>query len=123
MATRAFTSTAIGSASERIQWGGLLASADDGTPYGGLFDAIRVVQVTGVFGAGGSVQIEGSLEATPTNYVVLHDLQGNDLTFTVTRIEQVQEGILHIRPRVTAGDGTTALTVIMLQAPRGRGGF
>lgn len=122
MATRAFTSTAIGSSAERLIWTGLL-NGDDGTPYGGMLDAIRNIQITGTFGVGGTVVLEGTLEATPTNYQTLNDLQGNALTFTsgTNRIEQVQEGILTIRPRVTAGDGTTSLIVTVMQARRSGG--
>jgi hypothetical protein len=122
MATRAYTSTAYGSLSERITWSGLL-NTDDGAPYSGLLDAIRTVQVTGTFSTA-TVTIQGSLEATPTNYLTLNDLQGNPLTFTTgagNRIEGLQEGIVSIRPIVSGGDGTTNLVCILMQARRSGG--
>ena len=118
MATREFTHTRIGPNARRIVWTGLL-NGDDGTPFDGFQDAIRCIQVFGTFGAGGSLQLEASLEATSTTYGILHDTAGSDLTFTAARIEQVQEGLVRYRPRVTAGDGTTTLTVIVTEGIRG----
>jgi hypothetical protein len=69
------------------------------------------VQVFGTFGAGGNLRIEGSNETTPTNWATLNDPQGNALDITGAKIEQVLELPRWIRPSVTAGDGTTALTV------------
>ncbi len=74
--------------------------------------ADRSVQVTGTFGAGGSVRIEGSLDGT--NYAALTDPQGNALDITAPKIEAITELVRWIRPAVTAGDGTTSLTVTML---------
>lgn len=73
--------------------------------------AHKEVQVTGTFGAGGSVSVEGSLDGG-TTWATLNDVQGNALTFTAARIEKIQETISRIRARVTAGDGTTSLTII-----------
>jgi len=74
--------------------------------------ADRSVQVTGTFGAGGNLRIEGSNDGT--NYSALTDPQGNALDFTATKIEGVLELTRYIRPRATAGDGTTSLTVTMI---------
>lgn len=119
MATRTFTHTRIGPNANRIVWTGLL-NGDDGTPFDGHQDAIRNVQVFGTFGAAGSAQLEATLEATSTTFGVLHDSAGSDLTFTAARLEQVQEGLVRYRPRVTAGDVTTSLTVIVTEGIRGR---
>lgn len=89
-----------------------LANGDDGSPIELANFADRSVQVVGTFGAGGSVRIEGSLDGT--NYAPLTDLQGNDLNITAAKIEAITEVVRWIRPRVTAGDGTTSLTVTML---------
>jgi hypothetical protein len=91
-----------------VAWSGLL-NTDDGNPYEGAEFADRTAQVVGTFGASGSVQLEGSNDGT--NWAVLADPQGNPLTFTTGRIEQVLELPRFIRPRVTAGDGTTNLSV------------
>jgi len=113
MATRAFTATRIGPGMNRIVWTGLL-NGDDGAPYSDFYTTEKGVQVEGTFGAGGTVVIEGSLEEPPTNYRTLNDPQGNALSFTSARIEKVQEPNGVIRPRATAGDGTTNLTVTMV---------
>jgi hypothetical protein len=72
----------------------------------------RTVQVFGTFGAGGSVRIEGSIDGGVT-YGVLTDPQGNALDITAAKLETITEAVTHIRPRVTAGDGTTSLTVLI----------
>ena len=122
MAERAFTCVSAGPNCQRIVWSGLL-NGDTGVPFASHQDDIRLVQVTGTFGAGGSVTVQGTLEATPTNYQTVHDPQGNDLTFTsgTNRLEQAQEGPLVFRPSVTAGDGTTDLVVTMTTVKRGQG--
>jgi hypothetical protein len=74
--------------------------------------ADRSVQVTGTFGTGGNVRIEGSLDGV--NYAPLTDPQGNNLDINTAKIEAITELVRYIRPRVTDGDGTTELTVTML---------
>jgi hypothetical protein len=69
------------------------------------------VQVLGTFGAGGTLLIEGTNEATPANWHTLNDPASNALSFTAAKIEQVLELTRWVRPRVSAGDGTTSLTV------------
>lgn len=69
----------------------------------------RNVQVFGTFGAGGSIRIEGSHDGT--NYAVLADAQGTALDITTAKIEEITVPTLYMRARVTAGDGTTSLSV------------
>lgn len=89
-----------------------MANGDDGEPIELANFADRSVQVTGTFGAGGSVRIEGSNDGV--NYAPLTDPQGNNLDILSAKIEAISEVVRYIRPRVTAGDGTTAITVCML---------
>jgi hypothetical protein len=89
-----------------------MQNGDDGQPIELANFADRSVQVFGVFGAGGNVRIEGSLDGT--NYAPLTDPQGNALDINTAKIEAIVELVRWIRPVVTAGDGSTALTVIML---------
>lgn len=99
----------------RVVWGPL-ANGDDGAPVEMGDWADRTVQITGTFGAGGSVSMEGSndkLTETPT-WAILTDPQGNAVTKTAAAIEVFEESTLLIRPHVTAGDGTTALIVKMV---------
>lgn len=100
-----------------VSWTGLL-NGDDGTPVEMGDYADFTAQFQGTPGAGLSVNLEGSVDST--NYVVLTDPQGNVITKTsVGVIELCEEGPRMVRPRVTAGDGTTSLTVT-LWARRGR---
>lgn len=111
MATRNLTKTSIGRSSYMTEWSGL-TNGDDGEPSNLFGAADRSVQVTGTFGVGGSLRIEGSNDGT--NYAVLTDPQGNDLDIIEAKIEAVTENVRYIRPRVTAGDGTTSLAVHIL---------
>jgi hypothetical protein len=74
--------------------------------------ADRSVQVVGEFGIGGSVRIEGSINGT--DYAPLTDPQGNNLDIASAKIEAITELVRYIRPAVTAGDGSTSITVTML---------
>jgi len=115
MATRANTITVLKTHKDRgcyvVSWSGLL-NGDDGSPIEMPGAADRSVQFTGTFGTGGTIQIEGSNDGT--NYVVLTDPQGNNISKTAAGIEQVVEITRYLRPRVTAGDGTTNLVTTML---------
>jgi hypothetical protein len=96
-----------------VTWEGLLfSSTDDGSPLEDPGFSDRSVQVVGTLGAGGSVRIEGSNDGV--TYHVLTDPQGNALDIASLKIEAVTELTRYIRPRITAGDGTTDLDVILL---------
>jgi hypothetical protein len=74
--------------------------------------ADRSVQITGTFGTGGTCLIEGSNDGT--NYATLNNLQGSALSLTAAGIKGVAEITRYIRPRISAGDGTTSLTITIL---------
>lgn len=112
MATRTPSSLSKRNAhAKHWKWAGLL-NGDDGTPLAlhGFTD--RSVQVTGTFGAGGSVDLVGSNDEGVT-WVVLTDPQGNALTFTTARLEAISEAVDLVKPLVTAGDGTTSLAMFL----------
>jgi hypothetical protein len=88
------------------------AGSDVGSPIEMPGSADRTVQVTGTLGTGGSVRIEGSLDGS--TYHVLTDPQGNALDINALKVETIMEIVRYIRPRVTAGDGTTSLSVHIL---------
>jgi hypothetical protein len=71
----------------------------------------RTVAITGTFGVGGSVTLQGSNDGS--NWFALTDMQANAITKTAAGMELVMEAPLYIRPLVTAGDGTTSLTVTL----------
>lgn len=120
MATRVYTQNrqeTMGDDVQVVTWSGLLqSSSDDGTPFKSPGWADRSVQVLGTLGAGGSVRMEGSNVANPgaSDWATLTDPQGNALDITSLKIESISELTLWIRPRVTAGDGTTNVTVHLL---------
>lgn len=119
MAVRAKTKlkTPMDGPIEIWQWTGLTKATDDtGDPLNKPAFADRSVQVKGTFGTGGTVIMEGSNERevdSPT-YAPLVDPQGNSISFSAAGIEQILESTYLIRPKVTAGDGTTDLTVTIL---------
>ena len=94
-----------------VQWASM-ANGDTGAPLEMAGSADRSVQVRGTFGAGGNCSIRGSNDGT--NYSVLTDPQGNALDVTAEKIEEVVELTKRIRPEITAGDGTTSITVTIL---------
>ena len=119
MATQAYASNHPDQPSIGIggwKWLALL-NGNDGTPL--IIDrrTDRSVQVSGTFGAGGTLVIEGSNDGT--NYFTLNDLQGVALSFTSARLEGISEVPLWVRPKVTAGDGTTSLNVYLVAVGRG----
>ena len=65
-----------------------------------------------VFGAGDTVLVEGSNDGT--NSATLNDPQGVALSKTAAALVEVAQITKFIRPRVSAGDGTTAITVTLL---------
>jgi len=94
-------------------WASLL-NGDDGTPVLMAGSQDRSVQYTGTFGAGGSIQLEGSNDVVarglfPANWFVLSTPQGTTGAKSAAGIVQIEEATLWVRPRVTAGDGTTNL--------------
>ena len=48
-----------------------------------------------------------------TNWQTLTDPQGNVISKTSASIEAITEATRFVRPRVSAGDGTTSLAVVM----------
>ena len=94
-----------------VQWTGLL-NGDTGAPAQLTKYADRSVQIAGTFGAGGTALIEGSNDGS--TYATLNNTTGTALSLTTPQIKQVLENTLLIRPNITAGDGTTTLTVTAL---------
>ncbi|MGH8897503.1 MAG: hypothetical protein ACRDZ4_10865 [Egibacteraceae bacterium] len=112
MATRQHTTENLVGATIRVTWTGLL-NGDDGSPVEAPDHTFKEVQVFGTFGAGGNLRVQGSLDGG-TTFAALNDPQGNALNVGAAAIERVQESTARVRPLVTAGDGTTSLTVVMV---------
>lgn len=116
MATISYTVSRVESFKDEahvIRWTPMTNSGSDvGSPIEMPGSSDRSVQVTGTFGTGGNLRIEGSNDGT--NYATLTDPQGNALDITSAKIETIMELTRYIRPRVTAGDGTTSVSVSLL---------
>lgn len=115
MATRSYTRTEPTNDLILYAWSGLL-NGDDGGPQRQTASGDRVVQVLGTFGAGGTVIIEGSTDGG--NWFQLRDPSMSLISFTSAGLKAITESVPILRPRVTAGDGTTNLTV-MISTRRG----
>lgn len=87
-----------------------LTNGDTGKPINSKTISDRSVQVTGTFGTGGQVDIEGSNDGG-TTWSVLNDPQGNPITLTDNSIVAILEYVEQLRPNVSAGDVDTDLTV------------
>lgn len=117
MATRNYSVDQVmefGAASWIITWTGLL-NGDDGQPIQMPECADGSIQFYGTFGAGGTIIWEGTNDRSSTaNFIILTDPQGTTISKTAAAIETCEESAFRRRPRVTAGDGTTALTAVAL---------
>jgi len=108
-------STPVDGPVEVWQWGPM-ANGDTGSWPVLPLHGDKAIHAFGTFGAGGTVTLRGSNEtpATEANAAIIHDPTGANLTLTATTgngLKQVLEAPYQVSPAVTAGDGTTALTV------------
>ena len=69
----------------------------------------KTFQVFGTLGAAGAVAIEGSNDGV--NWCAISNRQGTAMSFTALSMNTSQDRPAFVRPRITAGDGTTSLTV------------
>jgi hypothetical protein len=71
--------------------------------------------VSGSFRGGAAVLIEGSNDLTsPTTWTTITDPQANALSKTSAAIEQILETPMWIRPRISGGDGSTAIRIAIV---------
>jgi hypothetical protein len=96
-----------------ISWGPL-KNGEQGAVFTCPHFADKSIQVIGTFGDAGAVVIEGSNDPDLSEFVTLNDAQGNPLSVTLAKLETILENVYAIRPRVSAGDGTTSLTVFLV---------
>jgi hypothetical protein len=112
MATISPVVTTLGENVVKFFWETLTTTNDRGAPIPASFmDYVdRTTQVTGTFGAGGNMRVQGSND-DGTTYAALSDAQGNALNMAAAAIELISEVSLLTRPFISAGDGTTDLDV------------
>lgn len=111
MAVKVPTVTILTGGAVLVTWASM-ANGDTGQPVSYPAHADKSVQVEGTFGTGGSVAVQGSNDGT--NYRALNDLGGTAIAVTADGIKGVGENTQYVQPAVTAGDGTTSITVTML---------
>lgn len=104
----------------QVQWGPM-ANSDVGAPFSDPHFADCSVQVGGTLGAGGNCRIEGSNIGAPPatlpgagDWATLNDSAGIALNIGAAGIKEILEVTLWKRPNITAGDGTTAITVTLM---------
>ena len=114
MAIRDWVRTSESGRTQRIIWSGLL-NGDTGQVFSAPGAADMTVQVTGNFGGGSTIIMQGTLEelTSPSNFFTLRDGGDNLISFSAADAEMIAMVTAGIRPSVTAGDGTTDLTVIL----------
>ena len=102
-----------------ISWTPLTTTNADGEAIEMPGSADRTIQFLGTLGAGGTIILQGSnvlapVASTDADWFTLTDPQGNAISKTAAGGEAVLELTRWIRPKVTAGDGTTSLTALLL---------
>lgn len=106
----------------RSTWASML-NGDVGSALDGPMLPDKTVTVRGTFGVGGTCVLKGKDAAgAATDYSPLNDTrgEGNSLSFTAGDTRAVLENPDHIRPEITAGDGATSLTVIIVSQSQKR---
>ena len=93
-------------------WSPLTTTNADGAPASYASNGMGGVtfQITGTWGSGGTVVVEGSNDGT--TYFTLNDQANAAISVTANALKTVRDAPLWLRPRVTAGDGTTSITVV-----------
>lgn len=112
MPTRTGTPSRVSPSTSQIVWTGLL-NGDDGSPLEWVDGAAdSYVTVSGTFGVGGSVSMQGSADGV--TFDTMTEGGGTTAaTFTAAGGGPLNGTPRYFRPIVTAGDGTTALTVTL----------
>jgi len=106
------TSETLGAGVTVYTWAAM-ANGDTGTPLVMPASADKTVQADGNFGVGGSVAMQGSNNNVA--FGALNDADGSVIALTAdTILSMVRENPKFIRPAVTAGDGATALAVVLV---------
>ncbi len=108
----------------KITWTGLRVNDTGAWVRSARFSDKTVQVIVDAAGSGDAVTMEGS----PDSGVTTGDLHGAQGELLVTELvgatisdpELLAENPESIRPNVTAGDGTTDLTVVVIAASRGK---
>ena len=93
-------------------WTPLTTTNADGDPISYASNGMGgcTFQVNGTFGVGGVVVVEGSNNGV--NWYTLNDQANLAVSFSAAGLKTVRDVPLYMRPRVSAGDGSTSVTVV-----------
>jgi hypothetical protein len=86
-----------------------MALNDDGQPIILTRFNDRTIHVSGTFGSGGLVVMEGSNDGV--EYLAMRDVFNNVISASTAKLITLTEVPVYVRPRVTGGDGTTSITL------------
>ncbi len=98
------------------EWVGLTES-DTAEHVGVPQRADKTVQVSGNFGSGGDVQVQGSIDPAAAVWGQLSDPQGNAISFLAANsgdAETILQNVFFIRPTVAAGTGVSVTVRILM---------
>lgn len=100
-----------------VEWAPLTTTDLDGAAVQNARFSDRSVHVSGTFGAGGTVTVQGTNQTDaaglPINWLPLSDPAGVALAITSASIKTVLQITRFIRPLVSGGDGTTSLKITL----------
>ena len=112
MATVTPTQTQFQIDHEAYTWALTTANADGGPcRFQGSGD--RTFQVTGNFGSGGTIVLQGSLDGS--NWFTLSKPDGAAASFTTSGLTAVTESPIYIRPFVSAGTGVSVTAILAIR--------
>lgn len=94
-----------------VSWAAM-GNADTGTEVQMSGASDRSVQIEGTFG-GATVVIQGSNDGT--NWQSLTDPQGNAISTTAAKLEQISELTRYVRPSTSGGVGTSVNVTLLLK--------
>lgn len=94
-----------------VTWEGLNHTNTTGAPIMMPSWRDRSVQIVGTFDSG-TVVFQGSNDGT--NYVTLTDPQGNAISATSAKLEQIEEATVWVKPSISGGSGSEDVDVFLL---------
>lgn len=112
MATVTPTQTQFQIDHEAYTWALTTANAD-GEPCRFQGSGDRTFQVTGTFGSGGTIVLQGSLDGS--NWFTLSDPSGDPVSFTSAGLAAVAESPIYVRPFVSAGTGVSVTAILAIR--------
>ena len=117
MATISLIHTKLARGVHRVVWETLVTGSLDGEAFdegmGAPFMADKTIHVFGTWDTA-TLTIQGSNEATTTDWQTLSDVHGTSLALTADGIYTIAENPAGIRPLVSSVGASTDLDVIML---------